>query len=187
MPRKDYLLPWNYRIGRFFFKREDRTREKKEAFRLKNVLSIGFLFDASESLEPFYAIKELINLFNKDNKHILRKTQILAYSKYENLDKQFHVSQFNKHDFNFFGLPKSISVKEFANNRFGLLIDYSNGSNPYIENILSLSNAEFKVGSRLEINGKEENLDFIINIKHSGVDSFNPSVINYLSNTNTNE
>ena len=183
MSRKDYVLPWNYKLGRFFFKRKNDSREKKEVFHLKDVRTIGFLFDASQSIESFYAIKELIDLF-EGRQHVLREKHILAYCEYGNLERRFHMGQFNKRDFNFFGIPKSGSIKEFINNRFNLLIDYSNGENPYIESVLNLSRAEFKVGNRWEENSEKENLNFIINVRHSGIDSFNPSIINYLSSTN---
>ena len=171
-----------YKMGRVFSKRKMQMIGEKELFHLESVRSIGFIFDASENLEPFYTIKELIDLF-KEKKYMLRKTHILAYSENKNLNKQFNIEQFNKSDFNFWGAPKSFSIKEFININFGILIDYSNGENQYIRNVLSLSNAEFKLGSRWGEN-LEENLNFIINVKHSGMDSFNHSVINYLSKTN---
>jgi len=84
---------------------------------------------------------------------------------------------FSKKDFTLLGNIKSVNVQNLVKKEFGLLVNYVE-SNVYVDCIVALSKAYFKVGFSSE---KQELYDLMIAVERGNVDLFNRELEKYLN------
>lgn len=90
----------------------------------------------------------------------------------------------SKKDFNWLYLPQN-SIKNFTQKKYQLLIHLAVQQNPYITNILALSQATFKVG--LNTPDVQPHVDFSIELKNIEAENFTKNLNHYLNLINQNK
>lgn len=175
----------NYLIKRILAKSE----RKIHVVNLEKAKSVGILYkDADEVLmnkiEKFAS--EIATKFNIKNIQILGYTTKRSKEKPAYMSKGKFVKFFSIKETNFFLKPNADSVKQFLNQPFDLLIDFSKNKFEPLRFVTAMSNAPFKVGRYSKQD--EDFYDLMITLEdHKTDEDFFTQLMHYLSMINNND
>ncbi|MDB4835218.1 hypothetical protein OAH12_01400 [Cyclobacteriaceae bacterium] len=95
--------------------------------------------------------------------------------------EEIAANHFNKKDFNWSGKIKSEKVNKFIKTPFDFLFSINTSSNLQIENILALSKAKCRIGSKID--DLKNNLDFVIQLNdQDSVQDLTNNILLYTEN-----
>jgi hypothetical protein len=135
--------------------------------------TLGFLTDETvfQDFDTLYDYAALLGIARKD----IRVFSFLDCKKNTPSLRQNQVSEKN---FTWEGNLKSTDAREFLNKSFDVLIGYYNGSNSFLDLMVSQSKAKFKIGGM----GADKRLfDLLIAVDISDIETFKNETKKYLT------
>lgn len=122
---------------------ENQSHEKNS-----KIKSIAFLIDINKL--DSNDLDELINFFNKNFNDFFNKN-IFLYKSIPSKNNISNLTTFTLKDFSIIGTAKSLSLKQFIDTNFDLLINFFSYNDVSLHSIALQSNAKFKVGFKSQI------------------------------------
>ncbi len=179
-----FLQQFRDKIGRYYCNKETAINRYPRVMNFHNSKSIAFLYQ-SQSESSVIMMKQ----YMKEIKAAYGTPKMMAFAFVNSKE----VPSYHKHkleydfcsskDLNWFGKPKSDSVKNFVNEDFDILLDLSDGECIPLNFVLKQSRAKFKVGKYSE----ERNEVFDMNIdvkKNASLEDFMKQVNWFLNRIN---
>jgi len=161
-----------------------RTKRRTSYSNLKDVKSIGIIWDASLT-DNFIILSRFYQKMNE----VKTDVKILGYYSGKNLPNQYtairYLSIVKDEELNIFYHPVSSEANAFISKRFDVLIDLNFKKLLPLQYISSLSNASFKVGL-FEPGIKNSHFDLMLEIKNpANMEDYLNQVIHYLGMINS--
>ena len=156
----------------FFDKKRKENNKRNPINGNKKIAKVGLLLN--DKIEAPLVIKNLIKIFGFD------KNQITFLEHKPQLDvKKEAITEdmFGNADFGWYGKIKNPLVQKFIQTDFDLLINYSSSANLYIDTLVLLSKASFKV-SHAGIN--DDLYDLVVATGIKDIDTLNQEANKYL-------
>ena len=174
------------KIGDYVFERKMHNQKRNvKAINLKNAVTIGILYDASNE-NTYNTVKHWVKVFRENKKKVKGlgyiNTQTFQAHHLAKLEFDF----FSSADLNWYNHSKSSIINNFINEKFDILIDLNFDNNKPTYYIAGLSQSPFKVGRRSQQNNRI--LDLFIEIdQNKDLDYFMTQAQYYLQLINSNE
>jgi len=146
-------------IGKIYLKLNGPKHNHSGLMSFDIAKTIGIIYQREDLLVET-TIERLFDSLEKLKKNIYSLEYIP-----EGTDKEYRLKEKNhyslrKEDINLLKLPKKGIVENFCSHDFDILINFCQSNHIFIENIVLLCNAKFKVGT---IDNDSELYDFIVN------------------------
>lgn len=93
--------------------------------------------------------------------------------------QDFRCENFTPKDFNWKGMPKCGRLKALLDASYDVLVDYSDGCNPYLQRILRLAKAALKVGHGVGAVACEH-YDLMVDLPQLDYERYNEHIFDYL-------
>lgn len=173
------------KIADRYIKRNLEVERSVNAINLFKANSVGFLVNVSEK-QQYLEYRKILNELESKNK----KVSHFALGWYKGKKMPDFVKPgekfklMNKTDYNLIFRPKrkSVSIKQFLEKEYDLLIDLTRNEIYPLRKVLSLSRSSFKVGAFES--GNEPFYDFMI--KYRSAKDYTVQLVHYLSLLNKN-
>jgi hypothetical protein len=150
-----------------------------QAHNLDSAKTVGIIFDASEQNTEKHVVDCINTLIKKHDVTVEAIGFISNKKKLEAVPTDENIVYFSKHDFTWYGVPKSNFLQTFISKKFDVLLNISIHSSYPFEYITQLSNADFRIGTYTDI---IKNHDLMINIKkEKTIDYLITQILVYLS------
>jgi hypothetical protein len=136
------------------------------------LIRLGFLVDESEfqEFEELYEFSALLGIQRKDVK-------VFSFLTFKKKLPSLRQNQVHDKDFTWGGEIKNQNAREFLEIPFDVLIGYYKGSHDYLDLMVSVSKAKFKVGVA---DADPRLYDLIIEIQPEKIDAFKAELKKYL-------
>lgn len=134
-------------IGSLFLNsRQKKVLRKKSFSCLEKAGTFGIVFDARDA-ESYAAIRSFSNYLQSIGKKYKCLGLTSPIEKYEKNPLFSSLIYFSENDFNLWGNLVNTSIIEFCDAKFNILIDVRKSKNYFIDYIIAVSNANFKIGT----------------------------------------
>ena len=135
--------------------------------------SIGFLVD-EVSFQDF----DKLNAYSKFLGFQPKDVKVFSFIEFKKKAPSLRQNQISDKDFSWGGTINNLNAKEFLNSSFDVLVGYYNGTNEFLDLMVSESNAKFKVG----VAGADNRLfDLLIDVDIYKIEAFKAELKKYLT------
>jgi len=139
-------------IGNYFLKRDIKTQQRKrEVVNFQSAKNIGLLFDANDP-EEYDLVKKYLKYLKDAKKKVKAigffNSKHIPQMEYSKLDYDF----FTKKELNWWDKPTNVPVKNFVEEEYDILINFSLKESFPLIYITGISKAKFKVGKYTDKN-----------------------------------
>jgi len=156
-----------------FFDKKRKENDKRNSINgNKKIAKVGLLLN--DEIEGSSAVKNLVKVFGFDKNQI---TFLVHIPKLDVKKEAMTEDMFGNTDFGWYGKIKNPLVQKFIQTDFDLLINYSASPNLYIDTLVLLSKASFKV-SHAGIN--DDLYDLVVATGLKDIDTLNQEANKYL-------
>jgi hypothetical protein len=135
--------------------------------------TLGFLVDETlfQDFEVLYDYSNLLGIQRKDIK-------IFSFLEFNKNVPSLRQDQISDKDFTWDGAIRNLNAQEFLSKSFDVLIGYYNGSNKFLDMMVSESKAKFKIGG---IGVDERLFDLLIAVELENMETFKDETKKYLT------
>ncbi len=158
---------------RFLRKKIEKNLDNRDLSKLNEPLrTLGFLVneDYFKDFERLYLLSKELGLQRKD-------VRLFTFMEVKKKLPSLRQNQINNKHFTWRGEIKNQNANEFLEMPFDVLIGYYKGKNEYMDLMMSVSKAKFKVGFSLT---DERLSDLLIDVNPLNVEKFRHELIKYL-------
>jgi hypothetical protein len=155
-------------------KNTDKNLNSRDLSQINAPLStLGFLVDETlfQDFEALYDYSSLLGIQRKDIK-------IFSFLGFKKNAPSLRQDQISDKDFTWDGTIKNLNAQEFLSKSFDVLIGYYNGSNKFLDMMVSESKAKFKIGG---IGVDERLFDLLIAVELDNIEAFKDETKKYLT------
>ena len=155
-------------------KNTDKNLNSRDLSQINAPLStLGFLVDETlfQDFEVLYDYSNLLGIQRKDIK-------IFSFLEFNKNVPSLRQDQISDKDFTWDGAIRNLNAQEFLSKSFDVLIGYYNGSNKFLDMMVSESKAKFKIGG---IGVDERLFDLLIAVELDNIEAFKDETKKYLT------